>query len=308
MSYKFDSLIIILNKLDAGDRLTVQSLMDDLEVSERTVHRYLKTLQVAGFPVNYDRAKGIYVFDEGYTLKKPNLTLEESLAFAVAKRVLGNYGSGVEKGLNSIEDKLSKKKMALPQHIILSADKPPMETERYLNLLNLAIVNSQTLELNYKGLHLNKEIHRKIDPYYLFFSEGFWYLRGYCHGSEEMRTFALDRIISIKALNEHFLQKGLSPEEELSASFGTWLDGEKYDVLLLFDEDIKPHVLRKKWHQSQQVKELSDGKLEMRFTVNGLKGIKKWIYQWLPSVEVLKPKELRDMLKRELKKTLTKHT
>jgi predicted DNA-binding transcriptional regulator YafY len=57
MSYKFDSLISILKKLDKKEKVTVHSLMNDLEVSERTVHRYLQTLQVAGFPISYDRKK-----------------------------------------------------------------------------------------------------------------------------------------------------------------------------------------------------------------------------------------------------------
>ena len=35
MSYKFDSLIIILNKLDSAESVTVNSLRNDLEVSER---------------------------------------------------------------------------------------------------------------------------------------------------------------------------------------------------------------------------------------------------------------------------------
>ena len=31
MSYKFDSLLEILNKLDNGEKITVHSLIDDLE-------------------------------------------------------------------------------------------------------------------------------------------------------------------------------------------------------------------------------------------------------------------------------------
>lgn len=84
MSYKFDSLITILNKLDKGEQLTVHSLMNDLEMSERTVHRYINTLQVAGFPISYDRSRQTYAFDEGYGLKKLTMSVEETLAFGLA--------------------------------------------------------------------------------------------------------------------------------------------------------------------------------------------------------------------------------
>ncbi len=43
MSYKFDSLMLILNKLDSRDKVTVDSLKEELGVSERTVFRYLTT-------------------------------------------------------------------------------------------------------------------------------------------------------------------------------------------------------------------------------------------------------------------------
>jgi hypothetical protein len=49
---------------------------------------------VAGFPIEYDRARQTYVFGEGYTLRRPNLTVEEMLAFALAKHLLGSFGPG----------------------------------------------------------------------------------------------------------------------------------------------------------------------------------------------------------------------
>ena len=55
MSFKFDSMMLILNKIDSGENVTIGSLKKDLEVSERTVHRYLETLQLSGYPLYYDR-------------------------------------------------------------------------------------------------------------------------------------------------------------------------------------------------------------------------------------------------------------
>ncbi len=78
-------------------------------------------------------------------------------------------------------------------------------------------------------------------------------------------------------------------------------------MILRFDTDIKSYVLRKKWHQSQKTIHLDDGGLEMRFTVNGIEGIKGWIYQWLPYVEVIAPEELRDEVHNDLQESLKKH-
>ena len=68
MSFKFDSMMIILNKVDSGEKVTIQSLKEELQVSERTVHRYLETLQLSGYPLFFDRQLERYAFPEGYGL------------------------------------------------------------------------------------------------------------------------------------------------------------------------------------------------------------------------------------------------
>jgi predicted DNA-binding transcriptional regulator YafY len=100
---------------------------------------------------------------------------------------------------------------------------------------------------------------------------------------------------------------GSNPEEELTASFGSFLDGEEVEVILRFDPEIKGYIQRKKWHPSQREKELPDGRLEARFRVAGLAGISRWIYRWLPQVEVIAPAELREKAKEDLKKALGKY-
>lgn len=299
MSYKFDSLITILNKLDKKEHATIQSLMDDLEMSERTVHRYIRTLQVAGFPIGYNRNRQTYAFDEGYSLRKPNLTLEETLSFSLAKTMLGKFGAGMSKGLAGIEDKLVKGKSNLPPHIILSAE-AASQGQEYLGIIHHAISNFQRIEIDYKTLYSDEQTLRMIDPYYLFLQDGFWSLRVYCHLREDFRTFALDRILNLKVLDAHFLPKKITPEDEVAGSFGSVVDGEPVDIVLRFDADIKQHILRKRWHQSQQQKELKDGRLELSFRVNGFEGIKQWIYRWIPFVEVVSPKELREEVKADL--------
>lgn len=306
MSYKFDALITILNKLDSGEAVTVSSLMNDIEMSERTIYRYIQTLQVAGFPIVYDKSRGIYAFDSGYSLKKLNLSIDEALAFALAKKLLGNFGTGMEKSLNKIEEKLYEKRSNLPGHIILAPETPAGETDAFLATIHQAITNYKKIEMKYNALHSQEVSQRKVNPYYLFFKEGFWYMRGYCHESQAFRTFALDRIVSLKVLDKHFLPKDISPEEELSDSFGAWIDGELTEVVLIFDPEVKAQVLRKKWHKSQQVRELKDGRIEMKLTVKGLEGIKKWIYQWILNVSVSAPQELVTLIRSELKKEVAK--
>jgi len=307
MSYKFDSLTIILNKIDSGEKVTVRSLMDELEVTERTVHRYLNTLLVAGFPIEYDRKACSYAFGEGYALKKPSLSIEETLAFALAKKFLMSFGPGMERNLSDIERKLLLKKTGGLKHIVLGAEGLPTEADKHLGAIHRAIIDYRRIGLVYKALHVEHPTESKVDPYYLFFRDGFWYLRGYYHLEEGMRTFAFDRIVSLALLDEYFVPGHVSPEDELSGAFGPYVDGEPVEVVLRFDPEVKGLITRKKWHASQQEKELADGGLEVRFVVNGLLGIGQWIYRWLPYVEIIAPKELREDLRADLTSALKRH-
>jgi predicted DNA-binding transcriptional regulator YafY len=307
MSYKFDSLILILNKLDSRDRVTVDSLSQEIGVSQRTVFRYLNTIQTAGFPVVFDKEQGGYIFMEGYSLKKPDLSAEETLALGISRKMMAGLGSGWENSMKRIEEKLSVKKTDIPRHIVLSGAGPTEEVVDRLGLIHQAIMNFQRLQMTYRPLYSDQKTKRKVDPYYLFFEDEFWYFRGYCHLREEVRTFALDRIMALKTREEHFIPRNIAPEEELSGAFGTVVDGEPVEVVLHFDAECRPYLERKKWHESQRQRDLKDGRLELRFTVNGLEGITPWIYRWLPHVEVVSPTRLREEIKEKLKQVLKKY-
>jgi predicted DNA-binding transcriptional regulator YafY len=306
MSYKFDSLIILLNKLDRGEKVTVRSLIEDLQMSERTVHRYLVTLRTA-FPISYDRHTGSYAFEDGYTLKRPDLSREEVITFALAKNMLTNLGPGMEKGLESIARKISMASNRPSEGISIGPDQAPASGSQYIIPLQQALSNYQSLEIVYRRLYDDETTKRIVDPYYLFFREGFWNLRGYCRLRKALRTFALDRIVVLKLTGRYFVPMHLTPHDELPGSFGSYLDDEEVEVVVRFDKEIKPYVTRKKWHQSQRDAELPDGRLELRFVVNGTEDIRKWLYQWIPYVEVVSPEELRETLVAELSETVNRH-
>jgi predicted DNA-binding transcriptional regulator YafY len=222
MSYKFDALITILNKLDRRERVTAKSLMEEFEVGERTIYRYLDTLLSAGFPVTFDKEKRSYVFDEGYALRRADLALEEILAFSLAKKLLGNFGPGMEKILGAMEGKLAIKNTEVPRDIVLSPEEQPAKVGDFLVSIHGAVLEYQRLVVIYKALSTDELTERKVDPYYLFFQGGFWHLRAYCHLRKDFRTFALDKIISLRIVKEHFVPERVSQEEDLSGSFAAF--------------------------------------------------------------------------------------
>lgn len=69
-SNKIDSLTTILRKLNNKERVTIGILVEELKVGERSVYRYLESLQAAGYPIYFDRDTMSYRFADSYRLKK----------------------------------------------------------------------------------------------------------------------------------------------------------------------------------------------------------------------------------------------
>jgi predicted DNA-binding transcriptional regulator YafY len=214
----------------------------------------------------------------------------------------------MEQSLQKLEERLAMKKADMPKHIVLSSEDLPARIGGYLGSLHQATINFQRVELTYRALYTDEVTKRKVDPYYLFFQSDFWNLRAYCNLRKDFRTFALDRIASLRVLNEHFVPQRVAQDEELSGSFNAFVDGEPAEVVLKFDAEIRPYIERKKWHRSQTTRELNDGRLEVTFNVNSAEGVRQWIYSWIPYVEVLKPAALREAMKGELQGALTRLT
>ena len=101
MSSKFDMMLDIVRKIDRKDKVTKYSLMNDFGVSERSVFRYVDILRRANIRIIYDKQKESYVFEEGFSIKKPELSdAAEPLTIALAKGILKNFGTSLYTILN----------------------------------------------------------------------------------------------------------------------------------------------------------------------------------------------------------------
>lgn len=295
---KFDRLLTILNLMDQGKSCTMEDLMRELKVTERSVYRYIAHLQDAGFLIERDPEAQRYAFARGFSLKKSFMNVEESLAFVLAKRMLGYFGGAFDKAIEGLE-----RKMILTQRPPSYAfTVPDCESQgadiigSMLMDLAMACREHQKVLLNYVSLYMQETTQREVDPYFLFFTaEGFWNLRAYCHLRNAWRTFALDRIRKWRLLDSYFLPQVLGGDlaEEITRGFGAYFDEDLTEVIVRFDPQIRAYVERKKWHPSQQNRSLDDGWLELRFETTGLKGMVQWLYRWVPHIKIVKPEALR---------------
>ena len=289
--------------------------------SLRTAYRDLSDLQLAGFPLYTEKGdKGNrWKFVDTYKVNIPlPFTFTELMALHMSKDLFQVFKGTVFS--ESAESLLKKIQATLPPQALDYLEqiqskfhmsiKPYKDYEKFRKIIeqvNQAVENCQRIDMFYKPLRTEKDTQRKIDPYKIWFFEGTIYIIGFCHLRNQIRTFVIDRIKLLHLTNEKFeYPDDFDLNEYTKHSFKVMRD-ELFTVKVLFAPTCARYVGEKIWHESQQIKNLSDGSLEMTLRVAGLDEIKHWIMGFGSESYVMEPKKLKDMVKADLKKSLVQY-
>jgi predicted DNA-binding transcriptional regulator YafY len=195
-------VLAMLELLQAGGQHTVLSLAERLGVDERTVRRYAEHLVDLGIPIDVTRGRyGGYRLAPGFKL--PPLMFTDDEAVAV---VLGLAASPDAPATSSAAAKVRRVlPLALAGRIdaLLSTMDTTARPRRAgltdtsaLLALAEAARRQRTVSLGYTAWR-GRESTRDLDPYGLVLHSGRWYVTGWDHGRDEIRTFRLDRVRSV---------------------------------------------------------------------------------------------------------------
>ncbi len=295
------------------------TLARELEVSRRTLLRDIEYLRdQMGAPVEYDQIKkGFYYTDKTYSFPTIQITEGELIAIFVAEKLLSQYkGTPYEESLNNAFRKISS---SLPDEVAInlsgleniysfkSTGATVHDIEIFRKLAHAAIKNTQ-VEIKYHTLYRDAVSTRLVDPYHLTNHNGNWYLLAYCHDREEMRTFLVTRIKSLKETGKHFTTpSGFNPSDELNGAFGVLTGDKEHTVKLKFDQYAARYIREKVWHPTQTLVEQKDGSILLTFRLNSLTEIQSWVLSWGEHIEVKNPAELRRTIARTAQQCADNH-
>jgi len=276
-------LLYLLNERKVA---TVSSIAEMFGCNVRSVARYINSLRDAGFPIYHDKevndGRGSYKLREDFSLGVSGMTNEEALTFGIAKEMMAKFGKKTGKMMDSIGSKVQNIRSGLPPHIIISGNDMRPEVEGYLRVLSDAIVNLNRVKLTYVKTGQGGEKESVVvEPYYLFYRDGTWYLRAQHKKAHEQRLFTLSNIAKLEVLEEYFLpDPGISPNE-VQDVFRLQGHGDEIEVVLRVRSEMKKELKRLKIHASQTMKELPDGRLEITLRTTGHKALSLWKYAFL---------------------------
>ena len=170
-----------------------------------------------------------------------------------------------------------------------------------LTLLHRALAERRQVEVQYAtGSQQGAISHRIIEPYYLMPYGRSWQLVALDHRSAEIRGFKVDRFQEAEVLDEVYkIPDSFDIDEYLGDSWGIMVGAgrEPEEVVLIFSPEVGRWVAEERWHKSQGITELSDGRIQVAFYVGVTPEMKRWLLYYGADVWVERPMWLRGQIR-----------
>ncbi|GIP38374.1 DNA-binding transcriptional regulator [Paenibacillus sp. J31TS4] len=305
---KWDNMLSMLWMLRSGRKLTAAQIADSLEISVRTVYRYLDALSASGVPVVAESGHdgGIRILE---TFKETPLFFQSVELKALLDAYKFAQGAGypytgelesalkkVENGLHEEQRQdLSDRTSALD---VISPARPPSVVP-LLRDLEQAAKEGQTVRIAYRKRDA-EPAEREIDPYGLAYDRNVWYTVAFCHRSQAVRTFRVDRIARLEPTEGRFE----TPERFSASAYfreqskqGREAEGPLTVIRIEGEPDTLDAVCGH-WHLRHYLTERTDR--EARFLLD-IPTMNKYLPRHLltfgTAIRILEPVELRRMIR-----------
>lgn len=312
-----ERMLRIHQAIQAGKYPNGTTLAAEIEVVVKTIHRDIAFMRDRmNLPIEFDAQRnGYYYTGEVSSFPSMQLTEGELFALCVAEKALEQYrGTSFEKPLlsalrkmeQSLPDTISINLGELGQAISFRTSAEPILNLEIFDALAKATSQHKQLELEYRKAGSAAPEKRVVDPYHLANINGEWFLFAFDHLRKDIRTFVPARIKSARQTGHTFERaRGFSLEKRLQNSFGVHSGEGKYEVLLRFTPRVADYIREKRWHDSQELREIKGGGVELRLKLSSLLEVERWVLSWGQDVRVVQPAELVDSIRRAAKAILT---
>jgi predicted DNA-binding transcriptional regulator YafY len=311
----YERFIWFDTRVRAGKHPNATSLAAKFEISPKTAQRDIEFMRCRlRCPLEYDSRKKGYFYEDGtFSLPMVYLSSGELLALMLAKEILedisggclGNEITSIVEKITNVLSKHSARGNDMAEAVSFQSIGYSPAPEKVFKSILEGCLRRRELTFKYYSPASNETNVRTVCPYHLFNYMGTWHLVAYCHLRRHMRDFALSRISDVEIQEDIFdMPSDFNVEEYFRSSFGLYKGGSKREVTIRFGPEKAKWVKGQIWHKEQKLKELKDGSIELSFEVAGFSEIMREVLRYGDGVEVVKPKDLRELVIQEAKNIL----
>ncbi len=278
----------------------------DIKLSERTIKGDLADMRnndILGYyaPIDYDRKeKSYYYTDPRYAISEVAINKEDKSQLNQALEILKQFGglsdvmgvqSIITKLQHTIDNRVDRAESII--HFDHPLDAPGQE---WLYHLYNHIREKQAVSIMYHPFGRKRSNHL-MSPYILKEFQKRWYLIGYHHDKEQIRTLALDRIQEVKeSLTAYIHDEGFNAATYFSDVIGLTISpGSAPQRILLMATGLQIQYFKTRpMHSSQTLIEEQDDYAIFSLNVIINFELVSELFSYREGVEVLEPQSLRD--------------
>ena len=304
-----ERMLRIHEELRRGAFTNCSKLARALEVSRKTIVRDVAFMRDRlELPIEFDARINAYRYTHPVSAF-PTVQVSEGelLALLVARKALEQYRGtpfhrqlevSFEKLTGGLKDRISFSPADELQSVSFKNVGLGKADLAVFNALSSATLRQQEVEFDYRKPGEKKSARRRVQPYHLAHRENLWYLIGFDSERRALRTFAVPRLTNPRVLTTTFVRPpDFSPEKFFANALGVLGGNRDYRFVIRFSVGVADRVREREWHESQELRDLPDGRLELSLRLGALPEVERWVLTWGADAEVVHPKELRQRLR-----------
>ncbi|MGD9298563.1 MAG: WYL domain-containing protein [Thiohalocapsa sp.] len=319
---RFDR-IFELNRILQGARRPVsrRRLEEELECSRATVKRIIEDMRLyLNAPIVYDREHNGYRYDqaEGGMYELPGLwfNASELHALLTVQQLLADVQPGLLEpmlkplqqridGLLELQRAGSEGLQGRIRMLQMAARYNAEQGGATFQTVAGALAQRRRLRIRYYSRWRESRAQRDVSPQRLVHYRDNWYLDGWCHLREGLRTFALDAMEQAETLDTPAMEVDAAAlDSHFASSYGIFAGTPEHEAVLRFSATRARYVANERWHRDQQGRLLADGRYELRVPYSNPAELIMDVLKFGPEVEVVAPTGLREAVAERLRQAL----
>ncbi len=292
--------------------VTVGELMEENQVTRRTVERDLEALCEAGFPVAVIQQEGTQkywgVIGSAPGLPPFPLDQDELIAIWMACGLFDFFeGTPYKDGMDRVRKKISS---TLPPKVVARLEDLhglfiPIRHQRavygekrdIVAAINKAVLARRICAMTYHNPAWEKPRSYTIMPCGILVHRQILYLAALIEGHQKITIFSLRRIKEMAMTDGRFdLPDDFSLSNQVSGNFGIY-SGKPEKVRVRFDAEVAHYPEEILFHPSQVNTKNPDGSVDVELTVGGFEEVVWWVLSYTDHVKVLQPKKLAEKIR-----------
>lgn len=302
-------------QIKAGLYPNARQLAERFEISPKQAQRDIEFIRDRiGAPLRYDALKKGYCYEkDGYELPPVWFKEEELIALSMALRLAAALPDRAFKNslYNLLERFASFRYLGSSPVLDVIREKVSVKNIEYARVEEAvfhqvvdALFRNRAIKLSYHSPFKHETTERVIQPLHLLCYMGTWHLIAFCSLKRGIRDFVLSRVRAMEVMAEAIpLPRGLpSVREYLRRNFGVIAGAKSTEVCLKFSPEVADWIAEQVWHKGQELSRNEDGTICLRFPVADFLEVRREILRFGSSVEVLSPADLREEIKKEIRK------